>query len=278
MMDRIIAKLDEMGFVNVRIAKPSKLIIPPEEESTAVNPGLYIYNKNFTCPICNMEFDNWALRMSKLRLNNTDLDLRLIYEPFDPLYYDVVICPYCGYSAMNNYFYNLPPKKEDIIKEMVSPNFVYCEYPMVYSENIAIKRYLVALLNTLVKGAKNSERAHLCLKLSWINRDKKDIEQELLFQQYALAGFKAAHQEEEFPICGMDEPAVMYLLGELSRRSGDLDEALRYISRALAARNIPARLRDKALTVKELVKQDKIKETDFLPFKKIVKEVLGYNP
>lgn len=276
-MDTIIAKLDEMGFVNVRIAKPSRLKTPADEKSPADNPHLYIYSKIHTCPVCNMEFDNWALRTSKLRLNGTDLDLRPLYEPFDPLYYDVVMCPYCGYSAMNNYFYNLIASKEDIIREMVSPNFVYREYPMICSENIAIKRYLVALLCTLAKGAKNSERAHLCLKLSWINRDKKDIEQELLFQRYALAGFKAAHQEEEFPICGMDEPAVMYLLGELSRRAGDSDEAQRYISRALSARNIPARLRDKALTVKALIKEDKKKESDFLPFKKILKEILGYD-
>ncbi|MDR2903152.1 MAG: DUF2225 domain-containing protein [Clostridiales bacterium] len=273
-MESIIAKLDNMGFVNIRILKQAKL--KAKTASAAVSdPAVYLYQRNFTCPVCEMDFQNWFPRSSKLRLEDTDLDLRPRYAPFDLTYYDVALCPFCGYGAMVKYFYNITQLKDGMIETHVTPNYIYHDYPSAYTVEIAIERYLVALLNTLVKGSGSSERAYLCLRISWLNRDKNDFAQEALFRQYALSGFKTALAEETAPYCGMDDATIYYLVAELSRREGDTENAALYISKALASGSVNGRLREKILEVKKLIKRDKAKEETLAPFKNIIRGLYG---
>ena len=269
-MKSIIKKLDEIGFVNVRLTKSAKISHKIGDKSNISNPKAYIYSKDYKCPVCGMDFENWALKVSTLKMGESGIDLRPVYMPLDPLYYDVILCPYCGYGAMGSYFQEFPEDRVKEIKDNVSPNFVYVDYPMLYTVDMVVERYLVALLNTLIKGAASSERAYLCLKLAWLNRDKRDLGQESLFHRYALAGFKAAYEDEEFPICGMDKPTLSYIIADLSRRTGEFDEALYFINQVISARDSNQRLHDKAVTVKDLIRVDRVKEDAFAAFRKVV--------
>ena len=124
----------------------------------------------------------------------------------------------------------------------------------------------MALLNTVVKNGKNSERAYTCLKMAWLCRGKRELlmkgeykkeevtelvneEKELLTN--AFEGFQAAFSKEDFPMCGMDQYTMMYLLAELARRIGKNDDAKRYVSKVLVARDAQRRIKDKAFALKE---------------------------
>ena len=124
----------------------------------------------------------------------------------------------------------------------------------------------MALLNTVVKSGKNSERAYTCLKLAWLCRGKRELlmqgehtkeeltdlaseEKELLVN--AFEGFEVAFGKEDFPMCGMDQYTMMYLLAEMARRIGRVDEAKRYVSKVLVARDAQQRIKDKAFDLKE---------------------------
>ena len=218
-----------------------------------IDTSSYVFSRRHNCPVCQKEFFNWALRASRIKLDHSDSDLKPFYVPLDPLYYDVTICQHCGYSAMASYFSKISTLKIDQVTAKISPDFTPKEYPPFYTPDIAIERYKQALLSTLAKDAPDSEKAYLCLKLSWLYREKKDRRQEIVFQRYALAGFKAAYMQESLPVCGMDEPTLTYLLGELNRRLGQLDEALRLISRVLTSPGINSRLRERALEVKGMI-------------------------
>ena len=52
-------------------------------------------------------------------------------------------------------------------------------------------------------------------------------------------------------MCGVDRSTIMYLLAELARRIGKNDEAKRYVSKVLVARNAQRRTKDKAFALKE---------------------------
>ena len=79
----------------------------------------------------------------------------------------------------------------------------------------------------------------------------KTVTNEKEFLKNAHEGFVAAFSKEDFPMCGMDQYTMMYLLAELARRIGKNDEAKRYVSKVLVARNAQRRIKDKAFALKE---------------------------
>ena len=80
-------------------------------------------------------------------------------------------------------------------------------------------------------------------------------EQELLSNAYD--GFMSAFSKESFPMCGMDEITVTYLIAELARRIGKYEEASRWISRVLTSREANERIKNKAREIKEMINQQK---------------------
>lgn len=126
-----------------------------------------------------------------------------------------------------------------------------------------------------MKKAKNSEKAYTCLKMAWLYRGKaetlpketkdydktikelKKEETELLSKAYD--GFMTAFSRESFPMCGMDEMTVTFLVAELARRTGKYEESGRWISKVLTSRNANERIKNKARDIKELLNEDKKK-------------------
>lgn len=134
-----------------------------------------------TCPVCENEFKSKAIKNGKTRRIGTDTDLMPIYEGPNPLFYDVHICPKCGYSALNQYFEKIKAEQINLIKSTITPRFKAREYPEVYDANIAIERYKLTLLNAVVKKAKSSEKAFICLKIAWMYRLTDNKEEEKNF-------------------------------------------------------------------------------------------------
>lgn len=259
-MGDMFSGLEELGFSNlpkVELFKDEKTEALKKKDEKPVNPADYIYKKKYSCPNCEKDFENFAVRPSKIRHGKSDTDLRNYFEPFDPLYYDVILCPFCGYAALTTYFASLREKQSELIRENISKKFNTREYPIVYTPKIAIERHKLALYNAIVKEAKNSEKANICLKLTWLMRDAGDAAGELEFQKHALDGFCKAYESEEFPICGMDPLTLAYLIGELSRRAGDLNRALKWLGRVITARNVNTRLKNRAVEVKELINTER---------------------
>ena len=62
------------------------------------------------------------------------------------------------------------------IKEKISANFHYQpEAGKIYTYDDALTRHKMALLNTVVKNGKSSERAYTCLKMAWLCRGKREL-------------------------------------------------------------------------------------------------------
>ncbi len=273
-MSNIFAGLENLGFKDVEKvdvyqesdAEKKKQAEQQEQKKESSEEDL-IFEKSYTCPVCDHEFRSRKVRTGKVRLIGADSDLRPKYQGVDSLKYDAILCPKCGYAALDRYFSFVMSGQAKNIKEKISANFQYQpEADKVYSYDEALTRHKMALLNTVVKNGKNSERAYTCLKMAWLCRGKRELlmqgeykkeevselieeEKELLTNAYE--GFEAAFGKEDFPMCGMDEYTMMYLLAELARRIGRNDEAKRYVSKVLVARNAQRRIKDKAFSLKE---------------------------
>ncbi len=219
------------------------------------------------------------VKTGRVKLLSQDTDLRPNYKYVDSIKYDVLVCPGCGYSSLSRFFKFMMPSQAKLITENITKNFRGLpETGDVYTYDDAIGRYQLALANAIVKKAKASEKAYTCLKMAWLYRGKAETlpkdtpgydkaiselkkEEEALLNN-AYEGFSDAFSKEDFPMCGMDELTVTYLVAELARRAGDYEASSRWISKVLTSRNASERIKDKARNVKELIEKDREKETN----------------
>ena len=66
-----------------------------------------LFDKKYTCPVCENNFTSKTVRSGKARMVRTDMDLRNVYDGIEPLKYDVILCPKCGYAALSRFFPNV---------------------------------------------------------------------------------------------------------------------------------------------------------------------------
>jgi hypothetical protein len=231
----------------------------------------FLFEKTYVCPVCDNEFHSKKVRTGRVKLLSADTDLRPKYQHIDCLKYDVVACPKCGYAALDRFFKFMMPAQAKLIRENISASFKGLPTTEnIYTYDDAIERHQLALVNTIVKKAKESERAYTCLKMAWIFRGKaeslpengSDEEKKALAAQEnellenAYEGFETSFTKESFPMCGMDEITVSYLLADLARRTGRFEESSRWISRVLVSKTANERIKNKARDIKELLNKE----------------------
>ena len=243
------------------------------EEKPEVKEETFLFDKSYECPVCYQGFKAKTVRSGKLRSLGTDRDLRPLYDQMEPLKYDVVICPHCGYAALTRFFGGLTAGQIKAIKENISANFhPVKEEKETYTYEEALYRYKLCLANTIVKHGKVSEKAYICLKAGWLlrsmgenldpavedyNKIMQEIkEQEKDFLKNALDGLITARQTESYPICGMDEVTLEYLIAVLAMEFEKYDISSRLIYNILNTPTVNNRIKDKAREVKdELLQQ-----------------------
>ena len=238
-----------------------------------------IYDKAFGCPVCGNTFTSKIMKTGKVKLIGTDRDLRPTYEGIDAVKYDVQLCPSCGYAALSRFFPNITSNQAKLITENISRKVRLHPFEgEIYTYDEAMERYQLALANAVVKKARNSEKAYICLKSAWLVRgyveyldetddkvqDRKTLkakEEEYLLNAYS--GFLEARQTEAFPICGMDEITLDYLVAELAYHFNKYDVASKMVAIILTSSVANNRMKDKARELKDEILAD-LKQRDRL--------------
>lgn len=229
-----------------------------------------IYEKTFECPVCDNKFPAKIMKSGKAKLIGTDQDLRAKYEGIDAVKYDVELCPVCGYAALTRYFPHLTSAQAKLIRENISQKVHLHTYTGdTYSYEEALERYKLCLANAVVKRARPSEKAFICLKSGWLLRgyqeqlqesgegdaaklaELKTMEDSYLLNAYN--GFVEAVSSESFPMCGMDEMTTNYLLAALATRFKKYDVASKMIATILTSTSANARMKDRARDLKEQI-------------------------
>lgn len=281
-MADLLSGLEQFGLGNLKnmnlYDEPKKA--EGDDKAPAAAPVMqeqdYLFDKATTCPICDKEFKTKTVKVGKVKLAGTDMDLRPKYDQVDLLKYDIVMCPHCGYAALSRFFKFVTSPQAKHIKETITASFKpQTEVKEIFSYDDALERYQLTLANAIVKQAKPSEKAYICLKTAWLLRGKgehldtnapdyaeqkkKLDEEETEYLHNALEGFLSARQTESFPMCGMDEPTVDYLIAVLSMRFEQYDVTSRLVAGILTNPSANPRMKDKARMIKDMVVK-KIKE------------------
>lgn len=229
--------------------------IPPTDKKDNVNlVEELLYDKKYECPVCDHSFTAKAIRSGKNRVVSTDTDLYSQYSIVNPLIYDVILCTSCGYASLSKNFEDLRPTQVKWIREQISSKYNPQYYPEILTVEHAIDRYKLALLSAMVKKSRLGEQAYLCLKIGWLYRDLNDISNENNYLATARNGFKGAFSNERFPIFELDELTTAYIIADISRRLKEYDEALRWVSDLIVKPGVPARLKNRAIDLKDVIR------------------------
>ncbi len=205
------------------------------------------------------------MKTGKEKLFGTDQDLRPKYEGIDAVKYDVILCTKCDNATLSRIFPAVTSGQAKLIKENISKSVQMSTCTEeIYSYEYALERYKLALANAVVKRARVSEKAYICLKSAWLLRGYREsleageksekLEQlkaeEEEYLQNAYNGLVEARQSESFPICGMDESTIDYLLAVLALHLKKYEVASKLISTILTT-STNVRTKDKARDLKE---------------------------
>ncbi|MCR5507379.1 MAG: DUF2225 domain-containing protein [Lachnospiraceae bacterium] len=237
-----------------------------------------LFGKSHTCPVCYKEFKALTVRQSKIRPAGMDRDLRPRFKNFDPMKYDVILCPHCGYAALGRFFHTITPPQAKLVKEGISRNFRPVEDKEFITYEEAFLRYQLALGNAVVKKGRAGEKAYLCLKMAWILRGRREAieagtekvapeecatileeleqdETELLTN--ALDGFLNARQNETFPICGMDESTLDYIIAVTAMTLKKYDLVNQMLNVLLVKSRLTPMMKDNCIDIKEELRKIK---------------------
>lgn len=257
-MMNILKDLAKLGLSNLAdrsIFEEDQKAKKTDKEEVKVTVEEVLYDKTYSCPICNKSFKSKAIRTGKNRLMGSDSDFKAYFSVVDPIIYDVITCS-CGYTAMTRSFDVLINAQRTFIRNEICANYKVIEFKQIRTVEDAILLYKLALANAMIKMGKSLEKGLICLRIAWLYRDLKDEINEKIYIEHAIIGFQEALNKERFPMLGIEDNLAMYLVADLSYRVGRKEEALRWLSVIVTSRAIPARIKEKAVDLKHKIKTE----------------------
>lgn len=269
-MKNIFSGLEDLGFEDVdnlniyktAETKSEKEIEAEKNASDEKKLQNLLYETTVECPVCGKSFKEKAVKKEGYRMQTKDSDFFIRYQFINPYFYDVWICSNCGYTSMKADFFQIRAHHKILILKNITTKWQRKVYPEVLDIDIAIERYKLALLNSVVISGKSSQKAYICLKTAWMYRLKGDTSNEEIFLRKALEGFNDAYFNEEFPIYQMNRFAVMYLIGELYRRTGNNEEALLWFSNLITTPGAMDKVKEMARNQKDLIALEEKKKKE----------------
>lgn len=192
-----------------------------------------LYDKKVCCPICSISFTTKKVRSRGLQVIERQDDLNVIYKDINPNYYNIWVCPECGYSATENEYENFNPIYKKTFEEKIKSKWNKRSYCDTRSPKEAEETYKLAILIAQLFKKQKSYIGTLCLKLAWIYREEKKENKEIEFLKHALTYLTQSYQEERLDNSSIDEATAAYVVGELNRRLGNYKDAIQWYSRTL---------------------------------------------
>lgn len=198
------------------------------------------YEKKIECLHCKKTFPTLKVRSKFIKVDHTDSDFRPIYSDSDinALFYNVFVCEHCGFSFTEDFSKYFAPGVKETINEQITNRWVPHNFNGERTITQAIEAYKLALVCGTIKKEKNISLAGLALRIGWLYRSLNDEEQEKRFLTMARDQYLDSFSNEDYAGTQMSATRVMYMIAELSRRIGDLDNSTRFFSKVIEHQHV----------------------------------------
>jgi uncharacterized protein (DUF2225 family) len=192
-----------------------------------------VYKKNFKCPVCEKSFPAYAVRTTRLKLEQRDKDFRSRYQSIDTTYYEIVTCPDCWFSNFDSAYTQpiIARFKENIPQITAYKAQIGMDLVEDRSMNAVFAGYYLAL-----KGAplfyKNPEMfvAKMWLRLKWLYSDVNAPDMEAMAAKKAHESYLSAFEKTDASPEAIQQLCV--LMGELSLIVKDIANAKTFFVKA----------------------------------------------
>ncbi|WP_442595930.1 DUF2225 domain-containing protein [Neobacillus sp. D3-1R] len=194
-----------------------------------------LYDKSYECLGCKEKFTSKKVRSRFVKILQYDTDFCPSYhsEESNPIYYHINVCPACGFSFSDETSRYFPPNSLDLIKEKISKHWSAHPYDGIRTTDDAINSYKLAIYSATLKQEKHIVLAGMYLRIAWLYRSLKNNEQEQRFMKLALHEYIQSYSVDDFKGTQMSEVKILYLIAELSIRTDDYNQAVKYFSKVI---------------------------------------------
>lgn len=179
------------------------------------------------CPNCNKEFFHLHIKSSYIITERQDSDFCSYYKDVNPIFYDIFVCDFCGYSYTKETDDLLSEEEKNRIKLYLSRVDKNDQYGGVRTLEQAINAYILAINCQELRRIKDSIKGSLYLRLAWLYRYQSNEDKEKECLQRTLELYKSYYEKESTGDL-KNELHLTYLLGDLCARLGYMNEAVQW--------------------------------------------------
>lgn len=195
-----------------------------------------LYVSKMECICCGTPFYITKVRVSFKKTANSDTDFCGYYtKGVNPDFYIVRVCPNCGYASTENGHSRLTDQQKQEYYERIGRRWRRVDLGGERNAAQAMIAYKLALLSAQATGAKMRVIAGILHHIAWLYRYDGAVEQEQRFLAYARDAYVQVYETEGIEL---NDAKLMYIIGELHRRTGRLHEAVMWFSRVVNDRRI----------------------------------------
>lgn len=195
-----------------------------------------LYQSKMSCICCETIFMTTRVRPSFKRSIKTDTDFCGYYKTdANPDFYVVRICPSCGYASTENGLHHLTDAQKQRYTDKIGAQWTKQDYSGERNVQQAMSCYKLALISAQAVGEKDRVIAGLLHHIAWLYRYESNHKEEQRFLQFALQAYIRVYEAEGV---ALNNAKLMYIIGELNRRTGENNEAVRWFSRVVNDKKI----------------------------------------
>ena len=195
-----------------------------------------LYVSTIQCICCESAFKTSRVRPSFKKASTVDSDFCGYYDKgVNPDYYVVRVCPYCGFASTENGLVRLNEQQKQNYYNAIGVNWKHRDFSGERTADEALTCYKLALLSAQATQTPDRVISGLLHHIAWLYRYSNNEKEERRFLEYALHAYIRVYEQEESQL---NSARLMFLIGELNRRTGNLREAVRWFSRVVNDKRI----------------------------------------